>query len=144
MPLPLYRSLEIFFVLYQEHPWKHQLFLKRLSILNISSWKYFHVTMIHNIYLTTTIACICTYIAKFMGLSWGQPGSCRPQVGLMLAPWNLLSGYCQLCYRCIHILCRHTILVVKVSEYTFWKQIGKWWFRRTLLKQASGHPKSTL
>ena len=24
--------------------------------------------------------------------SWGPPGSCRPQMGLMLAPWNLLSG----------------------------------------------------
>ena len=27
-----------------------------------------------------------------MGLIWGPPGSCRPQVGLMLAPWTLLSG----------------------------------------------------
>ena len=30
-------------------------------------------------------------IAKFMGPSWGPPGSCRPQMGHMLAPWNLLS-----------------------------------------------------
>ena len=27
-----------------------------------------------------------------MGPTWGSPGSCRPQVGLKLAPWTLLSG----------------------------------------------------
>ena len=32
-------------------------------------------------------------IAKFMGPTWGPPGSCRPQVGPMLAPWSLLSGF---------------------------------------------------
>ena len=31
-------------------------------------------------------------ITKFMGLTWGPPGSCRPQMGPMLAPWTLLSG----------------------------------------------------
>ena len=31
-------------------------------------------------------------IAKFMGQTWGPPGSCRPQKGPMLAPWILLSG----------------------------------------------------
>ena len=30
--------------------------------------------------------------AKFMGPTWGPPGSCRPQMGPMLAPWTLLSG----------------------------------------------------
>ena len=30
-------------------------------------------------------------IAKFMGPTWGPPGSCRPQMGPMLAPWTLLS-----------------------------------------------------
>ena len=29
-----------------------------------------------------------------MGQTLGPPGSCRPQMGLMLAPWTLLSGYC--------------------------------------------------
>ena len=28
-------------------------------------------------------------IAKFMGPTWGPPGSCRPQMGPMLAPMNL-------------------------------------------------------
>ena len=32
-------------------------------------------------------------IAKFMGPTWGPPESCRPQVGPMLAPWTLLSGW---------------------------------------------------
>ena len=31
-------------------------------------------------------------ITKFMGPTWGPPGSCRPQIGPMLAPWTLLSG----------------------------------------------------
>ena len=29
-------------------------------------------------------------ITKFMGPTWGPPGSCRPQIGPMLAPWTLL------------------------------------------------------
>ena len=28
-----------------------------------------------------------------MGPTWGPPGSCRPQMGPMMAPWSLLSGY---------------------------------------------------
>ena len=31
-------------------------------------------------------------IVKFMGPTWGPPGSCRPQMDPMLAPWTLLSG----------------------------------------------------
>ena len=31
-------------------------------------------------------------IARFMRPTWGPPGSCRPQMGPMLAPWALLSG----------------------------------------------------
>ena len=33
-----------------------------------------------------------TQIAKFMGPTCGPPGSCRPQMGHMLALWTLLSG----------------------------------------------------
>ena len=29
--------------------------------------------------------------ARFMGPTWGPPGTCWPQVGPMLAPWTLLS-----------------------------------------------------
>ena len=31
-------------------------------------------------------------IAKFTGRTWGPPGSCRPKMGPMWAPWTLLSG----------------------------------------------------
>ena len=40
-----------------------------------------------------------TQIAKFMGPTWGPPGSCRTQMGPMLASWTLLSG---------HLLCEVT------------------------------------
>ena len=33
-----------------------------------------------------------TQIARLMGPTWAIPGSCRSQVGPMLAPWTLLSG----------------------------------------------------
>ena len=33
-----------------------------------------------------------TQITKFMGPTWGPPGSCWPQMDPMLAPWTLLSG----------------------------------------------------
>ena len=42
--------------------------------------------------LSCTNPLIYAQIAKFMGPTWGPPGSCRPQVGPMLAPWTLLSG----------------------------------------------------
>ena len=35
-----------------------------------------------------------TQIAKFMGPTWGPPGSCRPQMSPILAPQTLLSGHC--------------------------------------------------
>ena len=35
----------------------------------------------------------CTLIARLMGPTWGQSWADRTQVGLMLAPWTLLSGY---------------------------------------------------
>ena len=34
-----------------------------------------------------------TQIASFMGPTWGSPGSCRPQMDPMLAPWNLPSEW---------------------------------------------------
>ena len=42
--------------------------------------------------LQSNVNLITPQIAKFMGLTWGSPGSCRPQMGPMLAPWTLLSG----------------------------------------------------
>ena len=36
---------------------------------------------------------VYTLIARFTGPTWGPSGSDRTQVGPMLAPWTLLSGY---------------------------------------------------
>ena len=33
-----------------------------------------------------------TQITRFMGPTWGPPGSCQPQMGPMLALWTMLSG----------------------------------------------------
>ena len=33
-----------------------------------------------------------TQMVRFMGPTWGPPGSCRPQMGPILASWTLLSG----------------------------------------------------
>ena len=40
-----------------------------------------------------TIIDLSTLIARFMGPIWGPSGADRTQVGPMLAPWTLLSGY---------------------------------------------------
>ena len=41
----------------------------------------------HGYMLSTTL------VARFMGPTWGPSGADRTQVGRMLAPWTLLSGY---------------------------------------------------
>ena len=54
-----------------------------------SVWKYFSIgSLIFEMRQSNS-----TQIAKFMGPTWGPPGSCRPQMGPILAPWTLLSGY---------------------------------------------------
>ena len=42
--------------------------------------------------ITYRVAGIVSHIAGFMGPTWSPPGSCRPQIGPILAPWSLLSG----------------------------------------------------
>ena len=49
-----------------------------------------------------------TQIAKFMGPTWGPPGSCRPQMGPMLAPWTLLLGYA----------CRQYEVLMQITKQT--------------------------
>ena len=51
-----------------------------------------------SIYQTSSATSHCvsgiySQIARFMGPTWGAPGSCRPQMGPMLAPWTLLLGF---------------------------------------------------
>ena len=42
--------------------------------------------------IVTGVALITSQRTKFMGPTWGPPGSYRPQMGPMLATWTLLSG----------------------------------------------------
>ena len=55
--------------------------------------KIIYIQTLSRIFITTTIILhrITAQIAKFMGPTWGPPGSCRPQMGSMLAPWTFLS-----------------------------------------------------
>ena len=62
-----------------------------LSVCRLTQcgWLYrsvFPVTPIRNSIITAQIA-------RFMGPTWGSPGSSRRQMGPMLAPWILLSGW---------------------------------------------------
>ena len=51
-------------------------------------WKYSNSSTCFEIWESRV-----TYqIARFMGPTWGPPGSCRPQMCPILAPWTLLSG----------------------------------------------------
>ena len=62
---------------------------------------------------------ISSQIAKFMGLTWGPPGCCRPQMGPILAPWNLLSG-----------------IVFTVCRVLLW--LGTRWFSRKIPDCSTG------
>ena len=58
-------------------------------LMNISKMKnYYHCFTL----VVTEEHYMQSQIAKFMGPTWGPPGSCRPQMGPMMAPWTLLSG----------------------------------------------------
>ena len=65
----------------------------------------FHGTLsadhINHNYVRSVIVETATLLARFMGPTWGPSGDDRTQVGPMLAPWTLLSGYT---YRYVHIL----------------------------------------
>ena len=47
---------------------------------------YHHHSFLLDISLRHNTSIIATQIAKFMGPTWGPPGSCRPQMGPILAP----------------------------------------------------------
>ena len=59
------------------------------------SWRHHDMgtlSMLLNLYEV-----IGALIARFMGPTWGPSGADRTQVGPMLAPWTLLSGWFQWC-----------------------------------------------
>ena len=53
-------------------------------------WKKY-ICICNDFFINTEMV---SQIAKFMGPTVGPSGSCRPQMGPMLAPWTLLSGIC--------------------------------------------------
>ena len=57
-----------------------------------------------------------TQIAKFMGPTWGPPGSCRPQMGPMLALWTLISGNVSKVWLLLHCPSPKTAVVVILTE----------------------------
>ena len=63
------------------------------------------------------VLCSNSQIATFMGPTWGPPGSCRPQMGPMLAPWPLLSREVSSKW-CLAPRIAH---VSPISWSTFWK-----------------------
>ena len=81
-------------------------FDKRNGIRNKNK-KYIQFCSQHYTYYWPTVKCwdICrrsgglvqgtstSIIARFMGPTWGTSGADRSQVGSMLAPWTLLSGF---------------------------------------------------
>ena len=85
----------------------------------------FYIMVFQSWFQTCHHACRCnTQIARVMGPTWGLPGSCRPLVGPMLAPWTLLSGYIR-DLRNHHYVCRYlckssagTILATKLNMLT--------------------------
>ena len=61
----------------------------KFQLIESHSYKYITVT---TIWIECCISRAESQISKFMGPTWGPPGSFRPQMGPMLAPWTLLSG----------------------------------------------------
>ena len=100
-----------------------------------------------------------TLIARFLGPTWGPSGADRTQVGPMLAPWTLLSGYTfirfqQNCnatkqYHEIHSICR----LIKIGicrrssadhdEIIKWKHFPRYWpfVRRIHRSPVNSHRK---
>ena len=101
--------------------------------LNISFWIWFgYINSFHwIIYICKTLRPICRIrqmksmyiqIAKFMGPAWGPHGSCRPQMGPMLAPWTLLAGQVPHCLP--HYESRATvptIVILRLPFRRYWK-----------------------
>ena len=79
--------------------------LKTLYALLVIEFEFRHkmIRRVMSIIILVVVDYCCVYtfalsrstifqIASFMGHAWGPPGSFRPQMGPMLAPWTLLSG----------------------------------------------------
>ena len=64
----------------------------KLRLAYFSLFKSVNVIWLTPLVLNPEYFWITTQIARFTWPTWGPHGSCRPQVGPMLAPWILLWG----------------------------------------------------
>ena len=74
-------------------------------------------------------------ITRFTWPTWGRPGSCRPQVGPMLAPWTLLSyneSYTRVSVARRHQMLYIASLILKVQYPNF-----LWWLVLSALRMGS-------
>ena len=61
--------------------------------LPLTFWcRFLGLCLLGNVLGHYQICSVAALIARSMGPTWGPPGSCRLQMGPMLAPWTLLSG----------------------------------------------------
>ena len=67
-------------------------------------------------------------IARSIWPTWGPPGSCRPQMGPMVAPWTLLAGTFSLHGG------RQTVISSKLFQ-----QFGTHWSKLRLRESGDGH-----
>ena len=72
-----------------KQPWS--IWINKSHCFHRNTW-YKHNQTKHPKTRARVLWLIATQKAKFMGPTWGPPGSCRPQMGPMLAPRTLLSG----------------------------------------------------
>ena len=63
-----------------------------VGIYRLSYWKMPHKENVWSFSKSLT-ANETSQIVRFMGPTWGPPGSCRAPMGPILAPWTLLSGF---------------------------------------------------
>ena len=61
-----------------------------------------------------------TQIAKFIGPTWGPPGSCRPQMGPMLAPWTVLSCCLAILLSCCSETSCHVWWILHVTQLSIY------------------------
>ena len=69
---------------YRAGPVNLEISLDQISNKTFKQDTFLHWSLIIRLYTDTQIA-------KFMGPTGGPPGSCRPQMGPMLAPWTLFG-----------------------------------------------------
>ena len=86
-----------------------------------------------------------TQIARFVGPTWGPPGSCWTQIDPMLAPWTLLSGYSWPVFKNTHYggtdrvdnyRNAHPISLSK-TYIIYGNSMDIWWFIRCILQPTN-------